>query len=256
MTIAGSDSSGSSGLQADLPTLAALGTHATTVVTVVTAQNSTGVQAFHPLPPELIQAQIDSLLDDLAPSATKTGLLIEVPTIELVAARAGRLGALVVDPVMVNSQGDLIVSPDAVAAYRGLCSSAAAITPNRSELEILLGLDERLHSVMAIEDVTEEIRGLGAAMVVVTGGRSDSDEVVDVVVTATDVSLLTSPRVGSGPIRGTGCTFSAALTAELARDTPPQEAAKAAHQAVQEQLERLDSSPRGAGLAGLPHVTN
>lgn len=253
LTIAGSDSSGSSGIQGDLPTFAALGVHGVCVLTLVTAQNSTGVQAFHQLPDDLVAAQLDAVVDDLAPAATKTGLLRTATAVQLVNQSRSELGHLVVDPVLVDSSGSLIVDAGVVDGYRDLCRGAVAITPNRAELELLLG-GVHLNGVETIEDRATDIRSLGASIAVVTGGRGTGREVIDVVVTPTGTWRLTSPRKGTGAIRGTGCTFSAALTAGLAAGRDPEQAARLAHEFVQEQLRRTDALSIGAGRQGLPHI--
>ena len=252
LTIAGSDPSGSSGLQADLPTFAAFDVHAISVITVATAQDSLGVHAFHQLPTDLVTAQLDRLLDDLAPRATKTGLLRAVDVIELVAERSagGRLGALIVDPVMVDSAGRPIVEPAAIEAYRELASDATLLTPNRWEAELLTGM------TFPDDDPTaavEPLRALGCDVVVMTGGRGSADAVTDLAITANEVIYLSSPRVGTQAIRGTGCTFSAAAAAGLARGASATEAVHGAHQFVNQQLSRTTALQLGAGRPGVPH---
>lgn len=253
LTIAGTDPSGSSGLQADLPTFAALGVHATAAITVVTAQDSTGVKAFHELDRDLVLAQLDHVLDDLPPAATKTGLLRDAMIVEAVAARsaAGRLGRLVVDPVLVDSTGRTIVEAAAIVAYRALAEGAAVLTPNRWEAELLgggpFGDDPS-------DELAASLLGLGSDAVIVTGGRGRGDRVIDHVITAAGVTILESRRVGAAPIRGTGCTFSAALTAALARGEEPGAAARTAHAFVQGQLRHGDALRLGAGRPGLPHI--
>lgn len=253
LTIAGSDSSGSSGLQADLPTFAALGVHGTSVVTVVTAQNSLGVASFHPLSPELVAAQLASLTADLAPAATKTGLLLDPEVVQIVAAAAvaGQLGHLVLDPVLADSSGRTIVSDETVTAYRALVRHAAICTPNRWEAELLL--ERSLHDTDAVVAAAADLRRLGAQLVVVTGGRGDDDEAVDVIVATDDVTVLRSPRVGEVAIRGTGCTFSAATAARVAAGDTPRVAVEAAAAFVQAQLQRTEWLQLGAGRPGIPH---
>lgn len=253
LTIAGSDPSGSSGLQADLPTFAALGVHGTCAITVVTAQDTTGVKAFHELDRELVLAQVDHVLDDLPPAATKTGLLRDASIVAAVAARAGdgRLGSLVVDPVLVDSTGKPIVDDAAIAAYRSLAQGAAVLTPNRWEAELLTGA---VFGDAPSDDLVSALLGLGSDVVVVTGGRGQTDQVVDHVITARGVTVLESRRVGTAPIRGTGCTFSAALTATIAGGEEPASAPTVAHAFVQQQLRHREALQLGAGRPGLPHV--
>jgi hydroxymethylpyrimidine kinase/phosphomethylpyrimidine kinase len=252
MTIAGSDPSGSSGLQADLPTIAALGAHGTSVVTVVTAQDSQGVKAFHELPLELIRSQIECLIGDLPPVATKTGLLWTTSVVEAVAehARAGRLGSLVVDPVLVDSTGMPMVGDDTVAAYRHLAGSAVALTPNRWEAELLTGVP---FVSGRYEAAAEALLAFGCDLVVVTGGRGEAGRVCDVAITGRGVTELCGDRVGSGPIRGTGCTFSAALATYVAWGEEPLEAAQRAREVVQVQLRRTTALNLGSGRPGVPH---
>ncbi len=252
MTIAGSDPSGSSGLQADLPTIAALGAHGTSVVTVVTAQDSQGVKAFHQLPLDLVRSQIEYLVEDLAPAATKTGLLWTTSVIEAVAghAEAGRLGSLVVDPVLVDSLGTPMVGEDTIAAYRHLAGSAVALTPNRWEAELLTGIP---FVSGEYEAAAEALLAFGCDLVVVTGGRGETGRVCDVAITCQGVTELCGDRVGSGPIRGTGCTFSAALATYLAWGEEPLRAAQKAREVVQVQLRRTTALNLGAGRPGVPH---
>ena len=252
LTIAGSDPSGSSGLQADLPTFAAMGAHGTSVVTVVTAQNSLGVQDFHQIPHDLVAAQLDHLLADLAPAATKTGMLREAAVIRMVAERAasGLLPRLVVDPVLVDSTGRTIVGDAELDAYRDLAVHATVITPNRWEAELLAGttFDDQPHT-----EAVDALLALGAPAVVITGGRGAADTVVDHIVTRDGVTTAAGPRVGDGAIRGTGCTYSAALAASLAGGADIHQATVAAHAFVQHQLRRADALQLGAGRPGLPH---
>ena len=253
LTIAGSDPSGSSGLQADLPTFAAMGVHGTSAITVVTAQDTTGVKAFHELDRSLVLAQIEHLVDDLPPAASKTGLLRDAAVVDAVASRstAGRLGALVVDPVLVDSTGKPIVDDAAIAAYRSLADGAAVLTPNRWEAELLGGAP---FGDTPSDELAAALLALGSDVVVVTGGRGHDDEVVDHVITADGMTVLESRRVGTAPIRGTGCTFSAALTATIARGEEPAAAPAVAHAFVQQQLRHLDALQLGSGRPGLPHV--
>lgn len=252
-TIAGSDSSGSSGIQADLATFAALGVHGTTVLTVVTAQDTVVVSGFFELDPSLVAAQLDAVVGDLAPRATKTGLLrsVEVVEIVLAAAAQGRLGLLVVDPVLVDSAGRGIVADGVIDRYRRLAAHATALTPNRWEAELLI--DTAMPDTDAVIAAAPRLRQLGAPLVVVTGGRSDDDVVVDVVVTTNGVGLVEAPRVGAEPIRGTGCTYAAAMTAWLARGRPPEAAAQAASAFVDRQLSNVNDLRKGAGRPGVPH---
>ncbi len=253
LSIAGSDPSGSSGIQADLPTFAALGVHGTSVITVLTAQDSTGVSGFHQLPAELVAAQLGPLVSDLPPAATKTGLLRDASVVRLVSDRAatGSLGALVVDPVLVDSRGQPIADDAAVAAYRDLAGAAAVLTPNRWEAELLTGCRFTDDDHGAAVDA---LHALGSELVVVTGGRGEGPTVTDWLLSGGSCWALRAPRVGRGPIRGTGCTFSAALAAHLARGATPVQAAERASEFVRYQLMSRADLRLGAGRPGVPHA--
>lgn len=253
MTIAGWDPSGSSGVQADLPTFAALGVHGTSVLTVVTAQDTTGIHAFHPLAAQTIEAQLDPLLDDLAPAATKTGMLRAPEIIELVHERAAarRLGALVVDPVMVDSAGRPFVVDAAIEAYRRLAGHATVIAPNRWEAELLSG---ESYDDAPGGRLVGALRALGCPLVVVTGGRGDGPDVADLLITTDDVTTIRRPRVDTPAVRGTGCTFSAATAARLAQGIDLGNAVVGAADFVAGQLALTDALTMGRGRPGLPHI--
>ncbi|MGI9621939.1 MAG: bifunctional hydroxymethylpyrimidine kinase/phosphomethylpyrimidine kinase [Acidimicrobiales bacterium] len=254
LTVAGLDPTGSSGLQADMPTFAALGVHGLSVATVVTAQDSNSVSAFHEIPVDLVRAQLDAVVEDFSPTATKTGMLKSLELVELVesAAENKRLGTLVVDPVMVDSSGAVIVEQSVVRAYRSLAGHATVVTPNRSEAELLAG---RSFDEAGDEVVCAAILDLGVPFVVVTGGRGTGDEVEDLVAHSGGLETIVGHRIGTDTIRGTGCTFSAALTASLSSGTGPVQAAANAHEFVREQLLLTDFLTLGSGRPGVPHVT-
>ncbi len=252
LTIAGSDPSGSSGLQADLPTFAALGVHALSVTTLLTAQNAHGISGFYPMTLEQVIAQLESLLEDFEPQATKTGLLFDHLVVEAVVERANCLGNLVVDPVLVNSAGAQIVDDAVVEAYKGLASKATVLTPNRWEAELLSG-SAALPTTEAIDAAAEALRNLGAEVVVVTGGRGEGAEVVDVVVTQTSVVTMASARIGTEAIRGTGCTLSAAIAAILATGVSVEDAIAQGRGFVGQQL-ALNGVAIAGGRPGVPHI--
>jgi hydroxymethylpyrimidine/phosphomethylpyrimidine kinase len=224
LTIAGSDSGGGAGIQADLVTFAALGVHGTSAVTALTAQNTRGVDAVHVPPVELLRSQIDAVLSDLPVAAVKTGMLATEPVIRAVAeyAAAGRLPNLVVDPVLVSSTGARLLDAGAERAYiEALFPHALVVTPNTREVAALLGRD--VGSVDDAVAAARELGGYGPAWVVVKGGHLRGDgtggDAVDVVVEAAtgQVSELRRPRVDTANDHGTGCTFGAAVAASLAR---------------------------------------
>jgi len=216
MTIAGSDSGGGAGIQADLKTFAALGVHGTSAVTAITAQNTLGVTDVLELPPELVVAQIDAVVTDIGVAAAKTGMLSSARIIEAVAGAITRhnLSLLVVDPVMVAKGGARLLRDDAAGALRTvLLPLAAVITPNLPEAEVLLGrtittLDER-------RDAAQELVRLGARAAVVKGGHAEGDA-VDVYADADQLFELSSARIETPNTHGSGCTFSAAITSYLA----------------------------------------
>jgi len=214
LTIAGSDSGGGAGLQADLRTFAAHGVHGASVVTAVTAQNTVAVRRVDPLPPESVAAQLDAVLEDLPVAATKTGFLADAGIVVTVAVAAARLQPLVVDPVIVNSAGAQIVSDATVQAYRDtLIPKAAIITPNLSEAAILAG--RVVDSPAAMVEAAKTIGALGPQMVIVKGG-SLPGAALDIVWHAGTITELSEPRIATANNHGTGCSLAAAMAAGLA----------------------------------------
>ncbi|HET6951100.1 MAG TPA: bifunctional hydroxymethylpyrimidine kinase/phosphomethylpyrimidine kinase [Acidimicrobiales bacterium] len=245
LTIAGSDSGGGAGIQADLLTFAALGVHGASAVTALTAQNTLGVDAVHVPPVGFLRAQLDAVLADLPVAAVKTGMLATEEVVRAVAgvAAAGRLPRLVVDPVLVSSTGARLLDPGAEAAYAdALFPLALVVTPNTREAAALLG--RAVHTVAEARDAARRIGALGPAWVVIKGGHlaepgvDGPDQAVDVVYeTATgELTELRRPRVATANDHGTGCTFAAATAASLARGRSVPEALAAAKQFVHEGL--------------------
>ena len=254
LTIAGSDSGGGAGIQADLVTFAALGVHGASVVTALTAQNTVGVAGVHVPPVEFLQAQLDAVLDDLPVAAVKTGMLATEPVVQAVAASAaaGRLPGLVVDPVLVSSTGARLLDPGAERAYADvLFPHALVITPNTREAGALLG--GTVATAADARDAARDLGRLGPRWVVVKGGHQvdgpdeaadggspvgTSAEAVDVVYDAATgaITELRRPRVDTRNDHGTGCTFAAATAASVARGIPVPVALAAAKQFVHEGL--------------------
>lgn len=233
LTIAGSDSGGGAGLQADLRTFGALRAFGTSVVTAVTAQNTTAVTDVHVVPAATVDAQVSAVLDDLPVAAVKTGMLATAELVALVAARAaaGDLPRLVVDPVLVSSTGARLLEEDAIATYRDrLLPHALVATPNLIEAGVLVGRELRTHEDAVA--AAHEIAALGPAVVVVKGGHATGDRAVDVVVHDGAVDELVAPRIDTANTHGTGCTFAAATAAGLAAGHDPMEALRRAKQYV------------------------
>ncbi len=215
LTIAGSDSGGGAGIQADLKTIEAGGAFGTSAITSVTAQNTTGVQGSHLLPTDDIAAQIRAVREDFDVAAVKTGMLATSEVIELVAERAADLPNLVVDPVMVATSGDRLLAAEAEDAYEALIAEAAAVTPNADEAEVLTG-----RAIDGPEDAAaagRDLVAMGADAALVKGGHVAGDDIADVLVTADAVRTYRHDRVDTDATHGSGCTLSAAIATRLAR---------------------------------------
>ncbi len=215
LTIAGSDSSGGAGIQADLKTFSALGAYGASVITALTAQNTRGVTAIHTPPASFVTAQMDAVFQDLTVDAVKLGMLGNADVVHAVAAglRLYKPRFVVLDTVMISKSGHALLQPDAVAALRDeLLPLADLITPNLPEAAALLGVepatDER-----EMERQAQALRALGARHVLVKGGHLASDLSPDWLVSATGVERFTAPRIAVHNTHGTGCTLSAALAA-------------------------------------------
>ncbi|HYG57020.1 MAG TPA: bifunctional hydroxymethylpyrimidine kinase/phosphomethylpyrimidine kinase [Symbiobacteriaceae bacterium] len=218
LTIAGSDSGGGAGIQADLKTFTVLGVFGTSAITAVTAQNTLGVNGVYPLTPEQVWAQLDAVLSDIGTDAAKTGMLFDVPIIAVVADRVKHYGVknLVLDPVMIAKGGHPLLLPTAQAALREmLLPLAAVVTPNLPEAEALTGLPIKTHADMVAAG--RRLIELGAGAAVIKGGHLEGQPADDVLVTRDGEEWLHAERVESRHTHGTGCTFSAAIAAGLAR---------------------------------------
>jgi hydroxymethylpyrimidine/phosphomethylpyrimidine kinase len=245
LSIAGSDSGGGAGIQADLKAFARCGVHGMTALTAITAQNTLGVTAVHPVPPDVIVAQVAAVADDIGVDAVKVGMLGDVPTIEAVAQAISALPdpvPVVVDPVMVAESGAPLLELDAVSALKErLLPLATAATPNLAEARTLTGQDDA-----GVEELARRVRELGADFVVVTGGHRE--EAVDVFWDGEDLVPIPGERFPAGAAHGSGCTHSSALAASLAFGHSPVDAARAAKEiaaaAVRDGLRELG---QGAG---------
>jgi hydroxymethylpyrimidine/phosphomethylpyrimidine kinase len=256
LTIAGSDSGGGAGVQADLKTFAALRVHGTCALTAVTAQNTTAVRGVVAMDPAFVRLQVETVLDDFAVRSVKTGMLANAAIVAEVAAMAGagRLPRLVVDPVLVSSSGHRLLEPDGVEAYlRLLLPRALVATPNLREAAVLGDADPAsLHSTDARVAVAERLRATGARYVVVKGGHL-ADSADDVVAGPDGVLVLPGVRVATANDHGTGCSLSAAVTALLARDVPVPDALEQAKAFVARALAGGASWRLGAGHGPLDH---
>lgn len=251
MTIAGSDSGGGAGIQADLKTFAAHGVYGTSVLTAVTAQNTIEVLAIAEVPEEVIVLEIDGVMSDIGTDAAKTGMLSSSSIIETVADRieAWGIDKLVVDPVMVAKSGDRLLQERAVATLRAkLLPLALVVTPNLPEAEVLAGIS--IATDQDREEAARRIHALGPRMVVIKGGhREDAPD--DLVYDGETFTLIHGKRVETQNTHGTGCTFSAAIAANLAHGLGPLQAIEAAKEYITAALEA--SYAIGAGHSPVNH---
>jgi hydroxymethylpyrimidine/phosphomethylpyrimidine kinase len=222
VTIAGSDSGGGAGIQADLKTFSALGVYGASVITALTAQNTLGVQGIHDVPPAFIGQQIDSVFSDLAVGAVKIGMLSQPAVIEAVAAGLDRHGAgtIVLDPVMVAASGDRLLAPEAIDTLRQvLIPKALLVTPNLPEAAAILDEPVATHE-RSMRDQAERLLALGPQAILIKGGHAEGPESIDILVDATGARPFRAPRVETRNTHGTGCTLSSAIAAGLAKGLP------------------------------------
>ena len=256
LTIAGSDSSGGAGIQADLKTFTALGVYGASVITALTAQNTLGVQGIHPVPVAFVAQQLDSVLSDLAVGAIKTGMLANADIVGTVAAmlRAAPPRALVVDPVMVATSGDVLLAPDAIGAMKELLLPLATlVTPNLAEAALLLGSKQAEEETDAVAQA-QALRAAGCRAVLIKGGHGRGDAAVDILVDDKGVERFVRPRIDTPHTHGTGCTLSAAIAALLARGAPMTEAVDRAKAFVWEGLKHGRELGVGHGRGPVDHL--
>jgi len=240
LTIAGSDSSGGAGIQADLKTFTVFGVYGASVITALTAQNTQGVRGVETVSPAFVVAQMDAVLEDLEVGAIKTGMLA---TAEIVMAISRRLAAgprppLVVDPVMVATSGDALIAPDAVEAVRStLLPLAALITPNLPEAARLLETGQAATEAQVAAQA-KALHALGCRAVLIKGGHGEGDTAIDYFYDGATLRRFALPRVDTRHTHGTGCTLSAAITALLAQGAPLPEAVERAKTFVWQGLEQ------------------
>ena len=252
LTIAGSDSSGGAGVQADLKTYAALGVYGTSVITALTAQNTLAVTGVLEIAPEFVAAQIDAVVTDIRPDAVKTGMLANTAIVQVVAAKVKEHGLpnVVVDPVMVSKTGARLLAEDAVAALcRELFPLAEVVMPNIPEAETLTG--NRIASLADVRSAAERVAAMGPRAVVITGGHADGDIVTDILYDGADFHQFSGPRIETVSTHGTGCTFASAVAAYLALGRPLSEAVRQAREYVEGALR--NARPIGRGNGPLDH---
>ncbi|MET3699633.1 hydroxymethylpyrimidine/phosphomethylpyrimidine kinase [Bacillus oleivorans] len=253
LTIAGSDSGGGAGIQADLKTFQELGVFGMSALTAVTAQNTLGVQGVYPIKPEAVQKQIQSIAEDLNPDAVKTGMLFDAEIIEIVAAEIvrNRWKHIVIDPVMIAKGGASLLQKDAIAAMKEfLLPLAMVITPNIPEAEVLTGFT--ITNLQDKKEAVQKLHSLGARHVILKGGHEDDEAfATDLLFDGKDFYELKSQRLATNNTHGTGCTFSAAITAGLADAMSVAEAVKRAKLFIQAAIE--DDLKLGSGHGPTNH---
>ncbi len=254
LTIAGSDSSGGAGIEADLKTFSALGVYGACVITALTAQNTRGVFAIHDVPADVVAAQIGAVFDDLDVGAVKIGMLANASAIEVVAAALDRYRPrnVVLDPVMVASSGERLLREDALGALRRLLRRARVITPNLPEAAALLDAPPA-HDEAEMRGQAEKLLALGAGAVLIKGGHGGRPQSVDLLVEANSCLRLAAPRVATKNTHGTGCTLASALAAGLAKGLSLDEAARQAKAYVSAAIAAADRLAIGSGRGPLHH---
>ncbi|MCP2679094.1 bifunctional hydroxymethylpyrimidine kinase/phosphomethylpyrimidine kinase [Maricaulaceae bacterium NA33B04] len=250
LSIAGSDSSGGAGIQADIKAVTALGGYAATAIAAITVQNTKGVSAVHPVPTDIIAGQIEAVLTDVGADAIKTGMLATADVIETVIKALDEHGdpiiPLVVDPVMVATSGDRLIDEAAVEAVRDrLLPRATLITPNVPEAEALTG--GTIEDMESQQAAAEMLLEMGARAALVKGGHMDGDIIIDVLATRNGVRLFTRPRIRTRQTHGTGCTLASAIAALLAQGLPMDRAAEEAGDYLHEAIQRAPGFGDGHG---------
>src|SRR5262245_39636563 len=255
VTIAGSDSGGGAGIQADLKTFSALGVYGASVITALTAQNTRGVTGIHDVPPEFIAAQIDAVFSDLAVGAVKIGMVSQRAVIEAIAAGLDRWKqtSVVLDPVMVATSGDKLLAPDAIDALRSVLFPRALVaTPNLPEAAALLGAPIA-ETEADMRAQAERLLALGPRAILIKGGHGSGAESVDLLVGPTAFVRLAADRIATQNTHGTGCTLSSAIAAGLAKGLPLTEAVGAAKGYVTAALAAANRIKIGSGHGPTHH---
>ena len=255
LSIAGSDSGGGAGIQADLKTFAALGCYGMTALTALTAQNTLGVRSIHPVPPAMLRDQIDAVIEDIGVDAVKVGMLHAADIVRTVAEAIDRHGlrSVVLDPVMMSTSGARLIDDDAQAVLvRELFHRATLVTPNLDEAGLLVG--RPLASEADMEAAARELLAMGAPAVLLKGGHLEGDTVSDLLL-ARDAQphWMRAPRIATANTHGTGCTLSSAIAAQLALGADLLQAVELARAFVRGALEAGAAVRTGAGSGPLNH---
>jgi hydroxymethylpyrimidine/phosphomethylpyrimidine kinase len=254
VTIAGSDSSGGAGIEADLKTFSALGVYGAAVITALTAQNTQGVFAIHDVPADFIAAQINAVFTDLEVGAVKIGMLGTAAAVDVVAAALDRYRPrnVVLDPVMVASSGDQLLAANALGRLRELLARARVVTPNLLEAATLLGALPA-HDEDEMRAQARKLLELGPGAVLIKGGHGGGPESVDLLVEGDACLRLAAPRVATRNTHGTGCTFASAIAAGLAKGLSLEDAAKEAKSYVSAAIAAADRLGIGTGRGPVHH---
>src|SRR5471030_3278791 len=255
LTIAGSDSSGGAGIQADLKTFAAFSVYGASVITALTAQNTQGVTGMHPVPADFVTAQIDAVFGDLDVRAVKIGMVAQPATIDAIAQALARWtpGHVVLDPVMVATSGDRLLAADAVEGLRTkLIPRASLVTPNLPEAAALL--DEPVAaSEAAIASQGKKLLAMGCDAVLIKGGHGQGPESIDYLVSGNGIIALAAPRIATGNTHGTGCSLSSAIAAGLAKGEDLETAVRHAKAWVAAAIAAADRLGVGHGHGPIHH---
>jgi hydroxymethylpyrimidine/phosphomethylpyrimidine kinase len=255
LTIAGSDSSGGAGIQADLKTFAALGVYGASVITALTAQNTQGVGAIHPVPPAFVAAQCDAVFGDLDIGAVKIGMVAQLSTIDAIAAALKRWSPkhVVLDPVMVATSGDRLLDTEAVEALRTtLIPWASLITPNLPEAAALLG-EPVASSASEIESQGKRLLAMGCPAVLIKGGHGEGAKSIDYLIEKSRTVALAAPRVATGNTHGSGCSLSSAIAAHLAKGEAMESAVRNAKIWISAAIAAADRFAVGHGHGPIHH---
>ncbi len=255
LTIAGSDSSGGAGIQADLKTFAALGVYGASVITALTAQNTRGVSGIHVVPADFVTAQMDAVFNDLHVDAVKIGMAAQLATIDAIAAGLTRWSPkhVVLDPVMVATSGDRLLATEAVDALRTrLMPHASLVTPNLPEAAALLDEPVAL-SYSAIESQGKRLLAMGCRAVLIKGGHGQGSESVDFLIDRNGIIALAAPRIATKNTHGTGCSLSSAVAAGLARGDDMETAVRNAKAWVHAAIAAADRFDVGHGNGPIHH---